>query len=519
MSRRRKAAAAILSALMLGAACELAHAQEAAPSEGSEEAPAYTLEVDSDAPDVVSFEALAARLGSDLRGAVARPGGAAPSRAAIVIRYRERELVVRAAHAGGRVLERAVRAEGDGAAVQREAVLLAGNLARDEARELLDALAARPAPPPRVPPEAPAAPAPPAKPRVDEGYHPVTVALFHPLATNYARPNATSNLSVSLIYGRVGLLDGAALGGAVVYASRGVYGLQLGVAATAVNGPLDGAQLGGAGNLVTGPGNGVQIAGGGNLALARFDGAQLGGALNLVEGAGSGAQVAGGANLALARFDGAQLGGAFNLTRGGLSGVQIAGGGNVVTRQVDGAQLGSVNVAGSVDGLQLGVINVARKVDGAQLGAINIAEEVDGAALGVISISKHGIHPIAWTSNLQYMNAGVKFSTKYVFTAVAAHTGTIEGDFDNVGVTGIVGGHIPLPARFDVEVQGAVSHLVPRPSQSAKKGNVWVAPQVIGGYSFARHLRVFAGGGVRLPATVDLGRDVARPEVLAGVQF
>ena len=487
MSRRRKAAAAILSALMLGAACELAHAQEAAPSEGSEEAPAYTLEVDSDAPEVVSFEALAARLGSDLGGAVARPGGAAPSRAAIAIRYRERELVVRAAHAGGRVLERAVRAEGDDAAIQREAVLLAGNLARDEARELLDALAARPAPPPRVPPEKPAAPAPPKEPRVDEGYHPVTVALFHPLATNYARPNATSNLSVSLIYGRVGLLDGAALGGAVVYASRGVDGLQLGVAATAVDGPLDGAQLGGAGNLVTGPGNGAQIAGGGNLALARFDGAQLGGA--------------------------------FNLTRGGLSGVQIAGGGNVVTRQVDGAQLGSVNVAGSVDGLQVGVINVARKVDGAQLGAINIAEEVDGAALGVISISKHGIHPIAWASNLQYMNAGVKFSTKYVFTAVAAHTGTIEGDFDNVGVTGIVGGHIPLPARFDVEVQGAVSHLVPRPSQSAKKGNVWVAPQVIGGYSFARHLRVFAGGGVRLPATVDLGRDVARPEVLAGVQF
>ncbi|MBX3211619.1 MAG: hypothetical protein KF850_06270 [Labilithrix sp.] len=487
MSRRRKAAAAILSALMLGAACELAHAQEAAPSEGSEDAPAYTLEVDSDAPEVVSFEALAARLGSDLGGAVARPGGAAPSRAAIAIRYRERELVVRAAHAGGRVLERAVRAEGDDAAIQREAVLLAGNLARDEARELLDALAARPAPPPRVPPEKPAAPAPPKEPRVDEGYHPVTVALFHPLATNYARPNATSNLSVSLIYGRVGLLDGAALGGAVVYASRGVDGLQLGVAATAVDGPLDGAQLGGAGNLVTGPGNGAQIAGGGNLALARFDGAQLGGA--------------------------------FNLTRGGLSGVQIAGGGNVVTRQVDGAQLGSVNVAGSVDGLQVGVINVARKVDGAQLGAINIAEEVDGAALGVISISKHGIHPIAWASNLQYMNAGVKFSTKYVFTAVAAHTGTIEGDFDNVGVTGIVGGHIPLPARFDVEVQGAVSHLVPRPSQSAKKGNVWVAPQVIGGYSFARHLRVFAGGGVRLPATVDLGRDVARPEVLAGVQF
>ncbi|MCW5837369.1 MAG: hypothetical protein KIS78_33550 [Labilithrix sp.] len=387
---------------------------------------------------------------------------------------------------------------------------------RIEAREILDALAARPVPP-RVAPKAPAAPA--AEPRADEGYHPVTLALFHPLATNYARPNATSNLSFSALYGRVGTLDGAALGGAFVYASRGVSGVQLGGAATAVDGPLDGAQLGGVGNLVKGPGSGAQMAGVGNVALAGFDGAQLGGGFNLVKGPSSGVQMASGGDVALADFDGAQLGGGLNLTRGRFGGAQIAGGANVVTRDAAGAQLGSVNVAGSMEGLQLGVINVARKVDGAQIGAVNIAEEVDGAAIGVISVSKHGVHPIAWTSNLQHLNAGVKFSTKYVYTVAAVHTGTIEGDFDNVGVTGIVGGHVPLPGAFDVEVQGAISHLVPRPSQSTKEGNLWVAPQVIGGYSFARHLRVFAGGGVRLPATVDLGRDVARPELLAGVQF
>ncbi|MBX3193441.1 MAG: hypothetical protein KF819_41045, partial [Labilithrix sp.] len=91
MSRRGKTAVAILSALALGAACEIAHAQPAPPSAAAEAAPAYTLEVDSDAPDVLSFEALAARIGSDLGGAVARPGAAEPSRAAIAIRYRDRE--------------------------------------------------------------------------------------------------------------------------------------------------------------------------------------------------------------------------------------------------------------------------------------------------------------------------------------------------------------------------------------------------------------------------------------------
>ncbi|MBX3204306.1 MAG: hypothetical protein KF764_04520 [Labilithrix sp.] len=503
MSRRGKTAVAILSALALGAACEIAYAQPAPPSAAAEAAPAYTLEVDSDAPDVLSFEALAARIGSDLGGAVARPGAAEPSRAAIAIRYRDRELVVRATHPGGRVLERTVKAEGDDAAVQREAVLLAGNLARDEAREILDALAARPAPRP-APANEPRAPAVRASPPpIDEGHDPVTVALFSPLATNFARPNTTSNASLGFIYGRVGVVDGAQLGGAVVYASRRVDGVQIGGAATAVNGPLDGAQLAGFGNLAVGPVEGVQLAGFGSLAV----------------GPVAGAQVAGAGNFALGGFDGAQLSGAFNLTRGPFTGVQLSGGGNLATQGVDGAQLSPVNVAGAIDGAQIGVINIARKVNGAQIGAINIAEEVDGVALGVISISRGSLHPVAWTSNLQHMNAGVKFSTRYAYTLVAVHTGTIEGDLDNIGTTAAVGGRVPLPAGFDVEIQGALSHLVPRPSQSTKRGNVWVAPQILGGYAFARHLRVFAGGGVRLPVSVDLGRDVVRPEVLAGVQF
>jgi hypothetical protein len=486
MSRQQKVAVAILSAVALDTTCELAHAQPTAPAQrDAPSGPAYTLEVDSDAPNVVSYEALAARIGSNLGGSVARPGAVPASRAAISLRYRNRELFVRAIHPGGRVLERTVKVEGEDAAVQRDAVLLAANLSGDEAREILDALAARPAPPspaPAAPPAVKPAPTPP----VDEGYHPVSVALFSPLATNYARPNVRSNFNLSFIYGRVGTIDGMQLGSAVVYTSRGVSGVQLAAAAAGSAGHVDGAQISGAANLAGG----------------KVGGAQVGGALNLALGGMSGAQVAG----------------AVNVSRD-FSGLQMAGAVNVTTREFEGAQLSSVNVAGSVDGAQLGVINIAKKVQGTQIGVINIAEEVDGVALGVVNISKNSVHPVAWTSNLQYMNAGIKFSTKYAYTILGVHYGTHEGDFDNFGTTGAIGGHIPLPAGFDVEVQGSVTHLIPRPSQSSKDGNLWVAPQVIGGYSFARHLRVFAGGGVRLPAIVDLGREVSRPEVLAGVQF
>lgn len=519
MSRRRKAAAAILSMTALVAACEIAQAQpNVAAGEPAASAPAYTLEVESDAPDVVSYEALAARIGSDLGSSVARPGDLPALRAVITIRYRDRELVVRAVHAGGRVLERKVKAEGDAADVQREAVLLAANLARDEAREILDVLAARPSPAPAAAPE-PTSMVEPSKPPIDEGYHPFSIALFSPLATNYARPNVRTNLNLSFVYGRVGTVDGMQLGGAVAHASRDVSGAQLGGAASVSEGAMDGTQLGGAIAHTSRDVSGAQLAGAVAIAGGTVDGVQIVSAVNVARGEVNGVQMSGALNLALEGMTGAQFTGAVNVTRGSFGGMQMSGAANIATRDVEGAQLSAVNVAGPLDGVQIGVLNVARKVRGAQVGVLNIAEEVDGVALGVVSISKNSIHPLVWTSNLQYMNAGIKFSTKYVYTLLGVHYGTLEGDFDNVGATAAIGGRLPLPARFDIELQNAVTHLVPRPSESTKNGNLWLAHQVIAGYSFASHLRIFAGGGARLPLSVDIGRDVVRPEVLAGIQF
>lgn len=266
----------------------------------------------------------------------------------------------------------------------------------------------------------------------------VTVSVVHPLATNAGRPNVTTNTDLSILWGRVGTVEGAQIGGAFVSASRGI----------------DGAQIGGVATIAVGP----------------VRGAQLAGAANVAEG-------------------------------------------------VAGAQLAPVNVAGPVDGVQLGVFNVGRKVRGLQVGLVNIAEDVDGGAIGLVSISRDSVHPLAWTSNLQYTNAGVKFTNKYVFTMVGVHYGTHEADFDHVGLTAAIGGHVPLPASFDLEIQGSLTQLATWTTRSKGSDNTWVAPQIVAGYSVATHFRVFAGGGVRLPVSVELGRDVSRPEALAGVQF
>lgn len=299
----------------------------------------------------------------------------------------------------------------------------------------------------------------------------LSVGVLHPLATNSDRPDVTSLVDLSVFYGRVGAIEGLQLGGLAGYAAREVRGVQLaGVAA-----------------ITAGTARGVQLAGLSNIARAGLTGLQLSAALNLSSGA--------------------------------THGLQLSGATNIASDDMSGVQLAPLNIAGPVQGLQLGVVNIAKHVRGLQLGLINIADDVDGAAVGLISIARDSLHPIVWASNLQYMNAGVKFSTKYAFSLIGVHYGTRETDFDTVGLTLGLGGRLPLPMRFDLELQGSFTQLAPWRNQPEKKTSSWIAPQLAVGYTFAPHMRIFVGAGVRLPIDVELARSVTRPELLAGVQL
>jgi hypothetical protein len=82
-----------------------------------------------------------------------------------------------------------------------------------------------------------------------------------------------------------------------------------------------------------------------------------------------------------------------------------------------------------------------------------------------------------------------------------------------------LGGRLPLPARFDLEAQGSLTQLAPWRNGTERKTSSWIAPQLAVGYTFAPHMRVFVGAGVRVPIDVELGRAVSRPELLAGLQL
>lgn len=411
----------------------------------------YGLVVESDPEGAVDFERLRALLSADLGAPVSPSGG----KVTVTVRYRDRKLTVRADHGDGRVLERTIEAEE--ATAEREASLLASNLARDEARELLDDLEARRRPPPSPPPAT-------SEPRRSEKEPPnvfASTALFYPLATNWSEPEARAYVDFTLLFGRNG----------------SVHGAHIGSFAHHVSGEVVGAQIDGFAGVTK-------------------------------------------------DLRGAQLAGFSTITRDQAQGVQVAG---AVTYagEIDGVQVAPVTIAHDVNGVQLGAVNIGSHVKGAQVGAINIADEVDGVQLGAVSINRDGVHPIAFASNLAYTNIGVKFSTRYLYTTLALVYGTLESDFEQLATTGALGGHLPLDPFFgfdrllpglDVEAESVITHVVPKKGTDIDD-NLWLGGRATAGYSFAKHLRVFAGGGARFPLIVNRGREVPRPELLAGVQF
>ncbi|MFT3696947.1 MAG: hypothetical protein QM831_27645 [Kofleriaceae bacterium] len=239
--------------------------------------------------------------------------------------------------------------------------LLAGNLVRDDADELLPA-AAEPTvvEAPVVQQDAPPAlvVAPPAvvlsqrAPVIvhDEPHAIFGLSLVPGISTDLLDVQRSHYISIGLVAGSSGDVSGAAFSGAVDVA-RSVSGAQVS-GAVAVAGELTGVQIAGA----------VTVA-------DRSRGSQIAGAV------------------AFANTSASQIAGA--IAYSGNAGMQIAGAVSVATlsrTQISGA----VNVTGTSKGLQLAPINIAHRNDGVQIGVINIGGGPDADAFGLINIVPGG---------------------------------------------------------------------------------------------------------------------------------
>lgn len=202
-------------------------------------------------------------------------------------------------------------------------------------------------------------------------------SVFHlsfvtPVGTNGMESwNTVNKISVNLIAGCSGGVDGAEFSGFGSLIRKDVKGFQ------------------GAGfaNAVLGKTEGAQFAGFSNFSKSALKGAQFSGFANVVTDSATAFQGAGFANVVKGNLKGFQIAGFANVTHGDVLGTQLAGFANIATGDVKGAQVsGFVNVAGDVNGLQLGVINVAKSVSG-------------GAPVGVFSFVKNGYRAVEISGN------------------------------------------------------------------------------------------------------------------------
>jgi hypothetical protein len=303
----------------------------------------------------------------------------------------------------GREVERTLDLPSDRDLATETIALAAGNLVRDEAAELVAALA----------------PAPVSAPQGDQAQEPIDAASALPLPVA-RRASCTDGEPVFF-----GADFAPYAGTSSKYADHrrtlsfnfvagyafGLRGFELGVGANIESAFMCGAQIAAGANVVLGDVHGVQLASV-NVALGKVDGVQasvVNFAKQDIDGAQLGTVSIGGGSLV-----GAQLG-VVNLLAGSVEGNQ-SGVVNVASGDVRGAQLGVVNIAhGGVDGVQLGTTNVATgEVRGTQVGVFNYAD-VSDYPVGVVSVVRRGRTSVdGWVTESGIGMAGVRHGGRVI---------------------------------------------------------------------------------------------------------
>jgi hypothetical protein len=391
---------------------------------------------------------------------------------------------------GGETRTRSIGIPEDGARGAEVIALLAGNLSRDEAAELLADLAAKTSPPADASPavategetppagESESSPEPAPAPKATEPRPPpppklappsapppliltplpaVNLTLFAPIALYRQSEQRIFFAELGLFYSHVGELRGGGLNLFVLRTERDVRGLTFatfynsagglarGITASGIvnrRQRLKGIEVAGILNLGSSSARGVAAAG--LLNWGRdFDGLQAAGLLNWADRF-QGVQAAGLLNRGTAS-EGIQAAGLANLTDR-FNGIQVAGALNRAAAVTGVQAVGGANVAESISGLQIGVVNVAREVRGMQLGVVNVAKRVDGASIGLVSVAGNGrVQPVVWASSAQLLNVAAKFTVGPIYTQ--AGLGYAPADQTYTYELGM-GAHFPIGRVF-----------------------------------------------------------------------
>jgi hypothetical protein len=275
------------------------------------------------------------------------------------------------------------------------------------------------------------------QPSISPRHYPVNLSLWYPISINRT-PHDSANINFTLLYGRIGTVQGLDLAIGASALEEGLQGIQIaglaGVSGNRTSGlqvsglvsvtgdDLTGAQVSGLINVTGNTGKGFQIAGLANISGDRLKGLQASALFNIVGEEFNGAQATAGFNVVGESCVGFQAAGLFNVVGENFKGLQASALFNIVGDNLTGAQIGTFNVAPYfAHAAQIGIINVSAEMRGFQLGLVNWNGEVHGIPVGLVNVSKRDGHIrwINWGSSLSGLNSGVKFEVGRIYSIVA----------------------------------------------------------------------------------------------------
>jgi hypothetical protein len=303
----------------------------------------------------------------------------------------------------------------------------------------------------------------------------IDLAFFSPISYPEDARRKRFRIEFGLLYGRIGALEG---GGLVVGVSR-------------VQHHVHGAQFAGVINWDEGDVHGAAVAGIGSWIDGDLHGFSSGGILSRVGGTSHG--------MLLAPV----------VMTGGLEGVEV--GAVSVMGDGRGAQLGVVNVAGNLRGFQAGLLNVGGKINGLQLGLVNVADEVHGAPVGLVSITRSTDYSAIAYSSIQFpVNAAFKMRNDWIFSEVGGgfafdrEVGDANRKANVSRVGGMLGAHVDVGPVFLEPAVGFDSEL-PLETSTANERLGVVRYRAALGYQVGAALGVLAGAELRQEIPEDTG--------------
>lgn len=333
-------------------------------------------------------------------------------------------------------------------------------------------------------------------------HHPVSVQLFHPVATS-PNPETTTNVRLAVLYGRSGSIQGFDASGIASITGGDFTGVQMTGLYSQVRGSFTGASFNLGVQYHQGPATGIQFAGLANFHQDFFAGAQFAGSLNYTHGGFVGAQISGLMNLNDGYGGYLQASSVANVNVKAFGGVQMAAIMNFTGDETFGAQLAMLNYANQMEGAQFGLVNMVEEISGLQMGVVNISHKISGMPLGLVNLTDDGyVDAVAYGSNLSLFNVGARTIVNNWSSIVSLGYTDQSSSENKASNSGFLGWHFgrqfPIKPHLDLTVDAGYLHIIPQDyddSDINDEPHFALQMRLFADYRFGKTVALFGGGG------------------------